>query len=91
MSNVSSMSIDEAKSANAQSPGVPPSGNDAEFCDSPTAFARFGLKRATLYHLLELGKIRSASLRSGDQSKGKRLWHVESVRQYLYGQMEGSN
>lgn len=61
---------------------------DAEFCDSPGAKARFGLGRTYLYSLLEQGLIRGVSLRKRGQTKGKRLWNVESIRRFLNSRME---
>lgn len=65
--------------------------NDAEFCDSPGAKARFGLGRTYLYQLLEQGLIQGVSLRKRGAQKGKRLWSVDSIRRYLHRQMEGTN
>ena len=61
---------------------------DAEFCDSPGAKSRFGLGRSYLYGLLEHGLIEGVSLRKRGQTKGKRLWNVDSIRRYLNAQME---
>lgn len=61
---------------------------DAEFCDSPGAKSRFGLGRTYLYSLLEQGLIRGVSLRKRGQTKGKRLWDVESIRRFLNSRME---
>lgn len=63
-------------------------GPDAEFCDSPGAMLRFGLGRTYLYQLLEQGLIEGVSLRKRGQTKGKRLWNVDSIRSYLNAQME---
>jgi hypothetical protein len=62
--------------------------NDAEFCDSPGAFHRFGLKRSMLYELSARGVIRGVSLRKRGAAKGKRLWSCDSIRTYLASQME---
>jgi hypothetical protein len=64
--------------------------NDAEFCDSPGAFYRFGLKRSMLYELSARGLIKSCSLRKRGATKGKRLWSCDSIRTYLASQMEGA-
>ena len=64
--------------------------NDAEFCDSPGAFARFGLKRTLLYELKSLGLIQGVSLRRRGTARGKRLWSIDSIRSYLNSQMDGS-
>jgi hypothetical protein len=61
---------------------------DAEFCDSPGAFARFGLRRSLLYELHSLGLIKGVSLRRPGTARGKRLWSIDSIRSYLASQME---
>jgi hypothetical protein len=63
---------------------------DAEFCDSPGAFLRFGLKRSMLYALNARGLIKSCSLRKRGAAKGKRLWCCDSIRDYLASQMGGA-
>ena len=62
---------------------------DAEFCDSPGAKSRFGLGRSYLYELEKARLIRGCSLRKPGQLKGKKLWDVASIRNYLARQMEG--
>jgi hypothetical protein len=62
--------------------------NDAEFCDSPGAYRRFGLKRSMLYDLSARGLIKSCSLRKRGSIKGKRLWSCDSIRSYLRSQMQ---
>lgn len=59
--------------------------HDAEFCDSHGAKARFGLGRSYLYTLEGEGKIRGVSLRKAGQLRGKRLWDVASIRNFLTG------
>jgi hypothetical protein len=49
----------------------------------------FGIKRGTLYNLLDQGKIKGAVLRQAGCLKGVRLWHMASVREYIFTQMEG--
>jgi len=63
---------------------------DAEFCDCAGAFARFGLKRSLLYELHSLGLIKGVSLRRRGTARGKRLWSIDSIRNYLASQMEGA-
>jgi len=70
----------------AQSP-VASNAPDAEFCDSAGAKLRFGLGRSYLYNLLADGAIKGVSLRKRGQVKGKRLWNVDSIRDYLNKQM----
>lgn len=63
---------------------------DPEFCDSPGAKFRFGLGRSYLYSLLAQGLIEGVSLRKRGQTKGKRLWKIDSIRRYLASQMKGA-
>jgi len=64
--------------------------NDAEFVDSVGLQRLFGIKRSLAYSLLGDGAIRGVSLRRRNQTRGKRLFCVDSVRQYLHTQMEGA-
>jgi hypothetical protein len=64
--------------------------NDAEFCDSPGAFVRFGLRRSLLYDLWTQGLIKGVSLRRRGAVRGKRLWSIDSIRSYLREQMEAA-
>jgi hypothetical protein len=61
---------------------------DAEFCDSPSAFLRFDLRRLLLYELHTRGPVAGVSLRRRGTSRGKRLWSIDSIRCYLASQME---
>jgi hypothetical protein len=65
--------------------------NGAEFCDSPGAFVRFGLRRSLLYELNKLGLIKGVSLRRRGAVRGKRLWSIDSIRSYLASQMENGD
>jgi hypothetical protein len=49
----------------------------------------FGLKRSHLYQLKDMGLIKSVSLRAKGALKGRRLFHVESIRRLLYRNIEG--
>jgi hypothetical protein len=62
--------------------------NDAEFCDSVGAYDRFGIKRSLLYELHAQGLIRGCSLRRRGLTRGKRLWSIDSIREFLNSQME---
>ncbi|MBA3353877.1 MAG: hypothetical protein H0U23_15900 [Blastocatellia bacterium] len=62
--------------------------NDAEFVDSVGLQSRFGIKRSLAYALLADGDIQGVSLRRRNQSRGKRLFKVDSVRAFLNSQME---
>ena len=66
----------------------PANGADAEFCDSPGAYQRFGLRRSLLYALAAEGHITGCSLRRRGRQRGKRLWSIDSIRSYLASQME---
>ena len=63
-------------------------GQDPEFLHAAGVQARFSIKRSLLYELLNDGAIRSVSLRRRGQSRGKRLFSVHSVREFLRKQME---
>jgi len=54
-----------------------------EFADAKGIKQIFGLSKSYLYELIDRGKIRSVSLRQKGSLRGKRLFDVESVRQYL--------
>jgi hypothetical protein len=49
----------------------------------------FGLKRGYLYTLINSGTVKSVSLRQRGAKTGVRLIHLQSVRDYLYGQLDG--
>jgi len=63
-------------------------GQDPEFLDAAGVQARFSIKRSLLYELLGDGVIRSVSLRRRGQSRGKRLFAVDSIREFLRKQLE---
>lgn len=48
----------------------------------------FGLRRSTAYHLSNEGLIRSVSLKEEGERRGKRLFYVPSIREYLEGKLE---
>jgi hypothetical protein len=62
--------------------------DDPEFVDAVGLQARFGIKRSLAYALLGDGAIQGVSLRRRNQTRGKRLFSVDSVREYLTCQME---
>lgn len=62
--------------------------NDAEFVDAAGLHSRFGIKRSLAYSLLADNAIQGVSLRRRNQTRGKRLFCVDSVREYLNRQME---
>ena len=65
-----------------------PANDAAEFVDAAGLHARFGIKRGLAYALLGDGAIQGVSLRRRNQTRGKRLFSVDSVREYLNRQME---
>ena len=66
----------------------PPQRIDPEFVDVLGLEAGWGIKRSLAYLLLTEGKIKGVSLRRRGQTRGKRLFSVDSVRAYLASQME---
>jgi len=66
----------------------PPQHIDPEFVDCKGLEAGWGIKRSLAYQLLADGKIRGVSLRRRGQSRGKRLFSVDSIRAFLREQME---
>jgi hypothetical protein len=65
--------------------------NDAapEFGDSKVVRKQFSLSRAHLYRLLAEGHIKSSCLRQRGKMRGRRLWYLPSLREYLHSNMEG--
>ena len=61
---------------------------DPEFLDARGVEGRFSIRRSLLYELHNAGQIKSVSLRRRGQSRGKRLFSVDSIRQFLRSQME---
>ena len=61
---------------------------DPEFVDCPGLQARFGIKRSLVYALLAEGAIKGVSLRRRGQIRGKRLFDVASVRDFLRAQTQ---
>ena len=66
----------------------PPRHIDPEFVDCKGLEAGWGIKRSLAYQLLADGKIKGVSLRRRGQSRGKRLFSVDSIRAFLREQME---
>jgi hypothetical protein len=66
----------------------PPQHIDPEFVDCRGLEAGWGIKRSLAYQLLNDGKIKGVSLRRRGRSRGKRLFDVDSVRQFLREQTE---
>jgi hypothetical protein len=66
----------------------PPQQIDPEFVDCKGLEAGWGIKRSLAYELLRDGKIKGVSLRRRGQSRGKRLFSVDSIRVFLRSRME---
>jgi hypothetical protein len=65
-------------------------GQDPEFLDARGVEGRFSIRRSLLYELHNGGHIKSVSLRRLGQSRGKRLFSVDSIRAFLRSQMESA-
>jgi len=61
---------------------------EPEFVDCKGLEAGWGIRRSLAYQLLADGKIRGVSLRRRGRLRGKRLFDVASVRQFLHSQMD---
>lgn len=48
----------------------------------------FGIKRGTLYNLVNEGQIKSVALRRRGNVHGCRLFHLASISEYLNGLMQ---
>lgn len=59
---------------------------DCEFVDFQGLERKFGIRRSTAYNLVRDGVIRSVSLRRRGRTRGKRLFDVASVRDFLNGE-----
>lgn len=78
----------EGGTAHTTAPITASTVGDAEFCDCPGAYVRFGMRRSLLYQLHSEGLIDGVSLRRRGAARGKRLWSCDSIRRYLTSQME---
>ena len=65
-------------------------GQDPEFLDARGVEGRFSIRRSLLYELHNGGHIKSVSLRRRGQSRGKRLFSVDSIRAFLRERMESA-
>ena len=57
--------------------------NSPEFIDSKGMRQMFGISRTATYDLINDGLIKSVSLRRKGRARGRRLFDVASVRNYL--------
>ncbi len=71
-------------------PGVAWVSAPAEFGDFKRVNQIYGFSRSHLYVLLAQGKIRSACIRREGASRGRRLYHLGSIREFLSKNMEAS-
>lgn len=60
-----------------------------EFGDSKVVRKMYSLSRAHTYRLSAEGKIKSSVLRQRGALRGRRLWYLPSIRDYLIANMEG--
>jgi hypothetical protein len=65
-------------------------GQDPEFLDARGVEGRFSIRRSLLYELHNGGHVQSVSLRRRGQCRGKRLFCVDSIRNFLRSQMEAA-
>jgi hypothetical protein len=59
-----------------------------EWTDYHGVLELFGLRRSTAYHLDSEGLIKSVSLAEHGEKRGKRLFHVPSICEYLNSKLE---
>ena len=65
--------------------------NEPEWSDEKFITRNFGLGHTSLYNLRLAGKIRTTSTRAEGTIRGKRLFHVQSVRDFLEAQEIAEN
>lgn len=63
----------------------------AEWADHQTIYRIFSIKRGLLYELDRLKLVTSVSLRRPGQKFSKRLWSVQSIRDYLNSRREAQS
>jgi hypothetical protein len=78
----------ESGAIQSTAPATASPATDPEFLDAAGLQARFGIKRSLAYTLLADGSIKGVSLRRRGLLRGKRLFAVDSVREFLRSQME---
>jgi hypothetical protein len=62
--------------------------SEAEFVDADGLKALFGIRRSLAYTLLGEGRIHGVSLRRAGTARGKRLFAVQSVRDFLNAKLK---
>jgi len=55
----------------------------SEWTDFHGLQCMFGIRRSYAYHLVDEGVIKSVALKEPGEKRGKRLFHVGSVREYI--------
>jgi len=63
---------------------------EPELADANEVYARLGIKRGLLYKLEDEGEIKSIVLKRRNYAKGKRLFSMPSIRQFLAKCQEAS-
>lgn len=63
---------------------------DAEFVDTKGLERLFGIRRSLAYALLAEGAIQGCSLRRRNRVRGKRLFSVDSVRDFLNSKLDSA-
>jgi hypothetical protein len=58
-------------------------GAETEYTDYHGILKLFGIRRSTAYHLVKDGAFKSISLKGENEKRGKRLFHVSSIRRFL--------
>jgi hypothetical protein len=81
----------QTKTKRAAQPQNQAAKNDPEWGDEKTIFRLFGITRTPLFNLRKAGKIRSISTAHGGATYGKRLFNVQSVRDFLEAQEIAEN
>ena len=69
-------------------PAIAEGNLDPEFAGHAKMRELFDLSRTHLYRLSSEGKIRSVSLRERGKTRGRRLYDVQSVRDFLAANIE---
>ena len=72
-----------------RSPAAVRVGPATEWTDYHGVHELFGLRRGLTYHLVDIGAIKSISLKDQGETRGKRLFHVPSIRAYLDAKLTG--
>jgi hypothetical protein len=63
--------------------------NEPEWASEKYVTLKFGITHTPLYNLRKAGRIRSVSLRCAGQNYGKRLYNIDSIREFLAAQEIG--